>query len=294
MNTIDIEVQPAEEPVEDGMLGDGGCFICYASPSEDASLEFRHLDCCDVRVCAPCLRQYVEVNARRGRRFLRCPSPACGRGFGLGDVRRLVDAPTAASVERAWYEGDEDATRCHFSPDCDGLVRVEQGVLGLVARCDACAQSSIVAWASPFPRFGDEDPNEAAFRKWASRRMVKACPACGISIEKAGGCNLIVCHCGHRWCWSCSLPAATHSSNLCRVVQAANHPAWGPPTIQVITKPVGLAITISVVVAAAGVCVAIVVPAFIGFGVVAAGTYTYNLVGDKAAAGENEVNFVRA
>ena len=299
MTLIDIEVELTGEPsaaAESDLVG-SGCMICFSQAGDEHAPELQNLACCSVCVCKPCLRQYLEVNARKGRQHLRCPSPACRKQFRLGDVQRLVDEAAASRIEELWYEGgEEDAARCQFTQDCDGLVKVEQGLVGLVARCDTCARSSIVAWSSSLvPKFGDdESANDLAFRKWASIRQIKPCPSCGIVIEKNGGCNLMVCHCGHRWCWSCGLAAASHNSMMCKVIQVSEHPAWGPPTVQVITKPVGGLLAIAVAAAAAGVCVAVIIPAFVGFGVVAASSYTLTLVGVMNDGSKAQVTLARA
>lgn len=32
---------------------------------------------------------------------------------------------------------------------------------------------------------------------------IRTCPFCGISVEKATGCDSIRCICGRYWCWHC-------------------------------------------------------------------------------------------
>ena len=44
----------------------------------------------------------------------------------------------------------------------------------------------------------------------------KACPKCGTSIEKNGGCNHMTCRksdCKHEWCWVCMGPWKDHSGS---------------------------------------------------------------------------------
>jgi hypothetical protein len=35
-------------------------------------------------------------------------------------------------------------------------------------------------------------------------KNVKVCPKCSVMVDKTGGCNLIRCQCGARWCWVCN------------------------------------------------------------------------------------------
>jgi len=38
---------------------------------------------------------------------------------------------------------------------------------------------------------------------------IKACPSCGVQIEKNGGCNHMTCRCGHEFFWTTLLPYRT-------------------------------------------------------------------------------------
>ena len=100
-------------------------------------------------------------------------------------------------------------------------------------------------------------------------QQVKPCPACGARIEKAGGCDLMRCHCGHRFCWLCSQPDAQHSGALCAVLQVSDHPVWGPQALHPLTKPVGAITIAGLAVVAASVAVAVLAP------VVAASSLVY-------------------
>lgn len=49
--------------------------------------------------------------------------------------------------------------------------------------------------------FEHEAPSEVPTRE---------CPKCQVATERTGGCLLISCNCGHKWCWACLREAHTH------------------------------------------------------------------------------------
>ncbi|XP_002734183.1 uncharacterized protein LOC100374165 [Saccoglossus kowalevskii] len=42
---------------------------------------------------------------------------------------------------------------------------------------------------------------------------IRACPACKMVIEHNGGCNEMVCRCGHKFCFICLQPALNNRLN---------------------------------------------------------------------------------
>lgn len=274
MAVVELKVEAAADGPSDDLVGTG-CFICYGQATDAGPLvDFQHLECCQVCVCRPCLRTYLAVNAQKGaRRYVRCPAPACGKPFGLDAVGRYGDAETRAACGAFWNDA---------------------------AAGEAAPASGDGAWR--LPRWGDKDPHEAAFERWAAaRRNVKPCPVCGITIEKDGGCNLMICHCGHRFCWDCLSAAASHSAAACKIGRVADHPAWGPPPVRVVAKPVGLVLSASVLTFTVAVSAALVIliPAVVGFSIFySVSSLRLTVTGegppDPADSESSEVSLVRA
>lgn len=60
---------------------------------------------------------------------------------------------------------------------------------------------------------GGSDFNELAQKVWL-KANTRPCPKCDVPIEKAEGCNHMVCHnCHHEFCWICRQDWNMHSTN---------------------------------------------------------------------------------
>jgi hypothetical protein len=60
---------------------------------------------------------------------------------------------------------------------------------------------------------GESDFNELAQKIWL-KANTRPCPKCKIPIEKADGCNHVVCHsCHHEFCWICRQDWKLHSTD---------------------------------------------------------------------------------
>lgn len=74
-------------------------------------------------------------------------------------------------------------------PHCRHGVEVGQGVNLQSARCPACRHLLLVKDARV------DAAADAAFRSYSQKQRLRQCPKCGITVEKAEGCNHMRC----RW-----------------------------------------------------------------------------------------------
>ncbi|KAI1096524.1 hypothetical protein F5B19DRAFT_488481 [Rostrohypoxylon terebratum] len=68
----------------------------------------------------------------------------------------------------------------------------------------SCGKKSHFAACNPEHLHAALD-NEAVIKKLASDRGWRQCPNCGTLIEKNEGCGHIMCYCGQKFCYRCSL-----------------------------------------------------------------------------------------
>lgn len=188
------------------------CAICY-----DAIHAAGFALACAHAFCGPCWRGYLRTTWSLDA---VCPSAGCLRFVDDAAFRFAFGerSPEVARRRRAWA-GDLVGARGAWCPrGCGRCVTLAPGVFaeadcdcGAEAFCGRCAVGdghapldcgAAAAW----------DAKLAARRTTASevesgaRAEVKACPnpRCRCRVEKAGGCNYMVCaSCSERWCWHC-------------------------------------------------------------------------------------------
>ncbi|PPJ54926.1 hypothetical protein CBER1_06091 [Cercospora berteroae] len=118
------------------------------------------------RVLETSLDMYIR---RHPREYHCCPTPNCGHIFRPSPVDH-------AAVHSAYK-------------DCKNCNR---------RICTAC---KTVHWPKTCSQHRDDERSQQ-WRQENSDR-VKDCPSCGNTLEKNGGCDHMVCHCGAHICWSC-------------------------------------------------------------------------------------------
>ena len=65
--------------------------------------------------------------------------------------------------------------------------------------------------ASPLQLSNTQFEISANERELRRRSTYKRCPRCNQGIEKSGGCNSMICRCGHEFCWQCLRSNGSHS-----------------------------------------------------------------------------------
>ena len=207
----------------DGVLAPRLCTICYDEVRTYSALVCGHA------FCNTCYRTYLEVKiADEGHAafYARCPEPSCSLIVSPalvrsvvppGDNRRRYDK--AASLARSYVDDQPSLKWC--PSDCGAAVRARAGLLSV--RC-SCAHRFCFGCMEDdhFPATCDD------LRQWSIKcrddsetfnwlvANTKACPKCGTSIEKNGGCNHMTCRdaaCKYEFCWVCLGPWKEHSGS---------------------------------------------------------------------------------
>ena len=121
---------------------------------------------CDM--CAPCAARWLEIQARDGAIYTRCPTPGCKTPLPREALELLLE-PEA-------YQAHLARARRSY----------EQRLRDLQARTAAGGDA--------------DDDGTAAFLAWAGD-STRACPECHVLIYRSEGCAHMSCACGAEFNW---------------------------------------------------------------------------------------------
>ena len=186
------------------------CGVCFSTvpPSGATRMPCGHAFCDD------CWRGHFTACLETGGARLPCAAQGCRAACDDGAAARLLAGTPAgerhAAALASSYVDDNPRVRwCPSVPHCGRALRAACGRAcepvcacgaSLCAACGApphapatCAMAS--AWARKC-----RDDSETA--NWMAAHT-RPCPKCAKPVEKAGGCNLVMCRCGQPFCWLC-------------------------------------------------------------------------------------------
>ena len=170
------------------------CTICLQPKDES---EICTLPCGHV-ACVPCMARFA-LGRLSERRLPECPT--CRAVIFPGIVQQLLEAAYRGGTlpEDAWPESLQELAGWDVGWDDE---ETQEAITNLIEAADPAPQAEVGSEANaPAPWDVEADP---AFRSWARREHAKRCPnpACGVPIQKNGGCSNMVCsncHMGFRW-----------------------------------------------------------------------------------------------
>ena len=212
-------VAPSSQP-----LPPHQCTICYESTSAYSALACGH------KFCNECYSKYLcHKITDEGHEcvFARCPEAKCPLVITDPLVRSLVVAgdqlaqyEKAQRLERSYVDDNPGLKWC-VRPDCEHAVQAARGQLGVKCKCGqrfcfSCGQDDHKpCTCDELKRWQIKCKDDSETFNWLVSNT-KACPKCGTSIEKNGGCNHMTCRksdCKHEWCWVCMGPWKDHSGS---------------------------------------------------------------------------------
>ncbi|KAI0692221.1 hypothetical protein BC835DRAFT_1358164 [Cytidiella melzeri] len=206
------------------------CPICCESLAlEDDTYRAR----CDHRFCQNCWREYVVANiCHEGRCFFKCMQDGCPATMDAVSIERLAPATVFQRYQMLVQQSYVQATsKLRFCPHagCSETLFCATGcsemMLNEVVPTVRCGQGHAFCFGCgcdddhrpllcKFVKIWNKSAKEDAGTNQWLRANTKDCPKCHNSIEKAGGCNRILCrHCSHQFCWMCMSDWDVHGYN---------------------------------------------------------------------------------
>jgi len=176
------------------------CPVCY---DEVAPQEATRLTNCSHKCCTSCLSDHAQSYLRRPGSNLNVPcfQSNCTQLMTKHEVFSLCPQDTIkVAIARAiddWIATDHCLRRCetagcnHFYHFCP--VRLQSSV----TVCPGCKQER---GKPTVEQLLDE---ERALQKLMEKYKVRRCARCGSGVQKAHGCNKMMCRCGYRFCYVC-------------------------------------------------------------------------------------------
>lgn len=202
----------SEEAAHPSGEGIATCMVCMSDvrPGEVSSMSCGHT------FCDTCWREHLRVGIVDGMsRRLKCMAPSCGVICDEDMVKQLLRSNRMLlqkyqqSLLDSYVDDNRRVKWCPSVPHCGNAVRCNKDPFCEV-ECACSHRFCFNCTSEPHSpatcqMFADwerrmRDGTETS--SWLSANT-KPCPKCGKSVEKAGGCNLVVCRCGQAFCWLC-------------------------------------------------------------------------------------------
>ncbi|XP_020256404.1 probable E3 ubiquitin-protein ligase ARI2 isoform X2 [Asparagus officinalis] len=193
--------------------GEITCGICFDDVSRDAATVMD----CGHYFCDDCWTEHFIVRIKEGQsRRIKCMASNCNAICDEFIVRSLVskrNPDIADKFDRCLLESYIDDNKrvkwCPSTPHCGNAICVKDDLLCEVECtcghqfCFSClleahSPCSCLIWDLWSKKCNTESENI----KWIVTNT-KPCPKCLKSVDKNGGCNLVVCVCGQAFCWLC-------------------------------------------------------------------------------------------
>jgi ariadne-1 len=196
----------------------GVCF-CEVSPSESSELGCGHTFCND------CWSGHLHSQLGDGNaQSIACMTHGCSVLVEPSLAQALLDAPTYAKFARfAQQQFVDESPNLKYcpAPGCDKVIKV--GDLGRsetvctcgMAFCFRCSREAhFPCSCEVLSEWETRVKSDGATGEWFKANS-RRCRKCQANIEKNGGCNWIVCRCGHQFCYFCYSTDKGHHGQPC-------------------------------------------------------------------------------
>ncbi|KAF9446570.1 hypothetical protein P691DRAFT_783509 [Macrolepiota fuliginosa MF-IS2] len=180
------------------------CPICFDKPSSPISLQCGHV------WCRSCITHYFHATTDQKTFPLKClgNEGRCGTKIPIGVAKSVLSGDELRAIINAAFLAHIQARpkEYHFcpTPDCPQIYRTTPEKATL--QCPACLASICTrchAEAHDGFQCADQVQDEV-FKRWIKENNVKHCPTCNVLIERAEGCNHMMCtQCQTHICWQC-------------------------------------------------------------------------------------------
>lgn len=228
-----------------GIKHEDECGVCFSSLGDSGkdSTEGVVILPCRHSFCRACLLQYLVQNIRTGARRISCMQYKCSSVIDPVTVRSLVpDRLFSQWVYRQQEQAVMSTGNWKWCPSstCDHILSVVSNKfgakiprahlrimeVGCVCGTEFCLDCNeaphwpascqqIKAYTKALDIQNDLSKEKDYMRSF--KVNVKPCPLCKEKVDKNGGCNAMMCRCGHHFCWLCLKPNP-YSQHSCKAV----------------------------------------------------------------------------
>jgi len=192
------------------------CPVCFCEATDPIELTCRHI------YCTSCLRHLLRSAVGPGFSLLQCIAEgqtaesrktSCAKDIPYSIIRRLLSSVEENQLLEASFLSYIHARpkEFHYCPTPDCRVAYRPTKEGTTLQCSSCLTRICGACHVEFHEgltCAEHKENLEggldAFRRWKEENGVKPCPKCHADLEKAGGCNHMMCiRCKTHICWVC-------------------------------------------------------------------------------------------
>lgn len=190
--------------------------------------EFKQMDCCNIKLCSICLFTHISTNVQYGQGKIQCPS--CSEEINPNFI--LYNSELPLTIRERYQQilarnlSEQQETSIKLCPHCNYITILDENDPRIREkksrrsrqewiRCHECEKD----WCWPCYAPAHSNQSCQQFRKsytqldlWAKtrrsenrdQRNARRCPKCSVYIEKAGGCDHMLCtKCNSKFCYRC-------------------------------------------------------------------------------------------
>ncbi|KAF2145024.1 uncharacterized protein K452DRAFT_284417 [Aplosporella prunicola CBS 121167] len=187
------------------------CPVCFNVPTEP------HFTSCGHCYCHECFKAQVQATGT-GNILFRCSEQGCGHVLTLTELRRAISHEEFEQLLQASARSHVNSRpqALFFCPTqgCPQLHTVLEPADDFTTtspsawHCPECLVLLCMACKVPFHSGKTckeaEGARNAGLKEWMKKAGAVPCPACGIGIERDGGCMRVQCtNCGKHVCFRC-------------------------------------------------------------------------------------------
>ncbi|CAG8434092.1 5293_t:CDS:2 [Diversispora eburnea] len=190
------------------------CSICVEEYSKSNFQKITEKCTHNNNICNACVDKHISSKMNdKGDIVIYCPYDGCGNEFEFNDVKRIVTKKVFERYDtltlRKTLQNMPEFKWCKNASCGSGQIHFE-GDNAPIMTCEACNSKSCYTHDVPW----HEDKTCAEYEEYRQgadaattdylQQKTKACPKCGIKIEKNEGCNHMTCtisSCKYEFCW---------------------------------------------------------------------------------------------
>ncbi|XP_006419033.2 probable E3 ubiquitin-protein ligase ARI3 [Eutrema salsugineum] len=209
------------------------CPICFDDDT-NADQMFT-VDKCRHRFCSQCVKRHIEVRLLDGS-VMRCPHYRCKSKLALNSCASML----TPKLNALWQERIKEdlipyADRVYCpNPKCSALMSKTElskssKEAGYRRCCSKCGEHLCTNCKVPWHEnlackdykmlHPSPTENDGKLKALANQKMWRQCGNCQHMIELSKGCVIVICRCGHDFCYRCGAKAKS-----CRHGLGHGHP----------------------------------------------------------------------